>query len=139
MRDEKTGKDFTTGTPIQLIIENKDAKSKDYKDIANKFRPSHADFTYTAKYGIRDWRGGGRASARETATRVAAGAVARKIIPKISIKGALVQLGNKTINRKHWRWSEIDKNPFYCPDPKAVKEWETYLTSIRKKAHLAVL
>lgn len=126
----------TTGTPLSLIIENVDAKSKDYGDIKDKFRPGHADFTYDAKYGIRDYRGGGRSSARETAMRVAAGAVARKILTAqlgdISIRAAVVQIGTQKIDRTRWDWSAVDQNPFFCPDPVAAKAWEDYLDSIRK-------
>ena len=123
----------TTGTPISLIIENTDQRSKDYSDIADKFRPGHADITYRQKYGIRDPRGGGRASARETAARVAAGAVARKVLGHdVAIRGALIQLGPHTITRDNWDWAEIARNPFWCPDPKAVAGWESYLDAIRK-------
>src|SRR3984885_11455172 len=103
----------TTGTPISLMIENVDAKSKDYSEIKDKFRPGHADFTYQAKYGIRDYRGGGRSSARETASRVAAGAVARKVLPGVTVRGALVQMGPHKIDRDKWDWDEIAKNPFF--------------------------
>ena len=123
---------LTTGTPIALLIENVDQRSKDYGDIKDKFRPGHADFTYDAKYGIRDYRGGGRSSARETAARVAAGAVARKVIPGVQVRGALVQLGPHRVNRGLWDWAEVDRNPFFCPDPEAAKAWETYLDEIRK-------
>ena len=124
----------TTGTPISLVIYNKDQKSKDYNDIKNKFRPGHADYTYQMKYGIRDYRGGGRASARETAMRVAAGAVAKKILGnKIKITGALIQLGEKKINEKNWDWNQVEKNDFFCPDIKVVKSWESYLSKIRKE------
>lgn len=124
----------TTGTPISLIIYNQDQKSKDYGDIAAKFRPGHADYTYMEKYGIRDYRGGGRSSARETAMRVAAGAIARKVLgSKIKIRGALTQIGKHPINRDRWDWKQIDKNPFWSPDPIAAKDWEGYLDSIRKK------
>jgi len=109
----------TTGTPISLMIKNNDQRSKDYEDIKNKFRPGHADITYQIKYGIRDYRGGGRASARETAMRVAAGAVARKILGnKIKIKRALIQIGEKKINLDNWDWKEVNKNNFFCPDKK---------------------
>lgn len=122
----------TTGTPISLMIENTDARSKDYSDIKDKFRPGHADYTYMAKYGIRDYRGGGRSSARETACRVAAGAIARKILgDAVSIRGAVVQLGSQTIDRTRWNWDEVDNNPFWCPDREAAAGWETYLDSIR--------
>lgn len=123
----------TTGTPIMLLIANEDQRSKDYDAIKDKFRPGHADFAYEAKYGIRDHRGGGRSSARETAARVAAGAVARKIIPGVVIRGALVQMGAKTIDRMRWDWDEVDRNPFFCPDAGAAAEFETYLDEIRKE------
>jgi chorismate synthase len=124
---------LTTGTPIQLLIENQDQRSKDYGDIAERFRPGHADYTYWAKYGIRDYRGGGRASARETATRVAAGAVARIILGSgIRIRGALVQLGPHRIDRSRWDWDEIDRNPLFCPDSGSVALWSDILDSIRK-------
>lgn len=125
--------DVTTGAPISLLIENTDARSKDYDDIKDKFRPGHADYTYWVKYGIRDYRGGGRSSARETACRVAAGAVARKILgPKISIRGAVVQIGPHKIDRAKWDWDEIGKNPFFCPDADAAKVWADYLDEVRK-------
>ena len=124
----------TTGTPISLLIKNKDVKSKDYSDIKDKFRPGHADFTYHKKYGVRDYRGGGRASARETAARVAASAVARKVLGnKVKIRGALIQIGNKKINRNNWDWEQIEKNDFFCPDKLTVKKWEKYINSIRKQ------
>ena len=123
----------TTGTPISLLIKNKDVKSKDYSEIRDKFRPGHADFTYQMKYGFRDYRGGGRASARETVARVAAGAIARKILGnKVKIRGALTQIGKKKINRKNWDWEEVVKNDFFCPDKKSVTQWEKYINSIRK-------
>ena len=123
----------TTGTPISLLIYNQDQKSKDYDDIKNKFRPGHADLTYQLKYGIRDYRGGGRASARETAMRVAAGAVAKKILgSKIKVRGALIQIGNKKINKLNWDWDEVSQNNFFSPDKKIVKTWENYLNKIRK-------
>ena len=130
--DERTGGLRTTGAPIALQIENIDQRSKDYSEIRDKFRPGHADFTYQEKYGIRDYRGGGRSSARETACRVAAGAVARLVIPQVNIRGCLVQMGPSKINRKNWDWSQIDQNPFFCPDAEAAKNWETYLDSVRK-------
>ena len=128
----------TTGTPISLQIENIDKKSKDYSEILDKFRPGHADYTYQEKFGIRDYRGGGRASARETAMRVAAGAIARKLLGKnVNIRGALVQIGEKKINRNNWSWNEVDKNPFFCPDKNAAKDWEIYLNNIRKEGFLS--
>ena len=130
--DEATGALLTTGTPISLMIENVDARSKDYSDIKDRYRPGHADFTYEAKYGIRDWRGSGRASARETATRVAAGAIARKIVPGMNIRGALVQIGKHAVDRSRWDWDEVDKNDFFCPDAKTAALWADYLDGIRK-------
>ena len=124
----------TTGTPISLLIKNKDVKSKDYSDIKDKFRPGHADYTYHKKYGVRDYRGGGRASARETAARVAASAIARKVLGnKVKIRGALIQIGNKKINRNNWDWKQIEKNDFFCPDKLTVTKWEKYINSIRKQ------
>ena len=124
----------TTGTALSLMIRNQDARSRDYSTIKDKFRPGHADYTYWRKYGIRDYRGGGRSSARETACRVAAGAVARKILGnKIKIRGAMVQMGEMEIDHAKWRWSNVSKNPFWCPDSAAAKEWETYLDSVRKR------
>ena len=123
----------TTGTPIQLLIENVDQRSKDYRNIADRFRPGHADYTYWKKYGIRDYRGGGRASARETASRVAAGAVARKVLgPGIAIRGALVQIGPHAIERAAWDWSAVEDNPFWCPDRAMAARWAEYLDQIRK-------
>ncbi len=123
----------TTGTPISLIIDNQDQRSKDYTEIKDKFRPGHADYTYLSKYGIRDYRGGGRSSARETAARVAAGAVARKVLgDAIVIRGALVQIGDKKIDRDNWNWGELSNNPFWCPDAKMAAEWESHLDEIRK-------
>src|ERR1700693_5156395 len=122
-----------TGTPIQLLIENVDQRSKDYRNIADRFRPGHADYTYWKKYGLRDYRGGGRASARETASRGAAGAVARKVLgPDISIRGALVQIGPHAIDRTAWDWSAIEDNPFWCPDRAMAARWAEYLDGIRK-------
>jgi len=129
---EEEGQLLTTGTPIALHIDNEDARSKDYAEIAASFRPGHADFTYQAKYGIRDWRGSGRASARETATRVAAGAVARKVIAGVSVRGALVQVGPHRIDRANWNWAEVDNNPFFSPDAKAATLWADYLDGVRK-------
>ena len=123
----------TTGTPIGLQIQNVDQRSKDYGEIKDRFRPGHADFTYEAKYGIRDYRGGGRSSARETAMRVAAGAVARKVLGEgISIRGALVQIGDDKVDRENWNWDAVEQNPFWCPDPKASMRWEEQLLAIRK-------
>jgi len=127
----------TTGAPISFIIQNKDQRSKDYNKLKNIFRPGHADFTYEKKYGIHDHRGGGRSSARETAMRVVAGAIARKILAtnlgkKFYIKGALIQLGSLHINRQNWNWSNVEKNPFWCPDQSMVKIWEKYLLDVRK-------
>jgi len=127
----------TTGTPIAMLIENTDARSKDYADTAELFRPGHADYTYQAKYGIRDWRGGGRQSARETAMRVAAGAVARKVLNALlpsgaTIRGAMVQMGPHGIDRARWDWEEIERNPFWCPDAAAAAKWEGFLDEVRK-------
>ncbi len=130
--DDDSGQQVTTGTPICLMIENVDQRSKDYGDIKDSFRPGHADFTYLEKYGIRDYRGGGRQSARETAARVAAGAIARKIVPGMRVRGALVQVGVHEISRDNWDWDEIDRNPFFCPDAEMVETWTTYLDDIRK-------
>ncbi|MGD9538525.1 MAG: chorismate synthase [Alphaproteobacteria bacterium] len=124
----------TTGTPISLLIENEDVRSKDYDEIAGKFRPGHADFTYMAKYGIRDHRGGGRSSARETATRVAAGAIARKLLGlDVTIQGAVIQVGTQRIERARFDWEETARNPFFCPDAEAVPRWEDYLDAVRKR------
>ena len=126
----------TTGTPIQLMIRNTDQRSKDYGDIASKFRPGHADITYWQKYGIRDPRGGGRSSARETAARVAAGGVAREAIkalaPGLEVKGYMVQMGPHQIDRDRFDWDQIDANPFWTPDPTAAQEWAAYLDGLRK-------
>jgi len=126
------GVQLTTGTPIALQIENTDQRSKDYGDIKDKFRPGHADYTYLAKYGIRDYRGGGRSSARETAMRVAAGAVARKVIGRMTVRGALVQIGPHGIDRQNWDWEEVDRNPFFCPDAETAAVWADYLEGVRK-------
>ena len=126
----------TTGTPIQLMIRNTDQRSKDYGDIAEKFRPGHADITYWQKYGIRDYRGGGRSSARETAARVAAGGVARaalsKLAPDLSVTGYMVGMGEHHINRDRFDWDQIDQNPFWTPDASAAIEWASYLDGLRK-------
>jgi len=132
----------STGTPIQLMIRNTDQRSKDYGDIVEKFRPGHADITYWQKYGIRDYRGGGRSSARETAARVAAGGIARaalaQLVPDLKITGYMTQMGSKHIDRSRFDWSEIDRNDFWIPDAAAVAEWEAYLTHLRKDAHNSV-
>ena len=130
--DDAAGRQVTTGTPVSLVIENVDQRSKDYGDIATKFRPGHADFTYREKYGIRDFRGGGRSSARETAMRVAAGAIARKVVEGVTIRAALVQMGPHRIDRARWDWAEVARNPFFCPDPVAAAAWEGYLDGVRK-------
>jgi len=129
---ESDGIQRTTGTPIGLLIENVDQRSKDYAAVAQAYRPGHADFTYDTKYGIRDPRGGGRSSARETAMRVAAGAIARKIVPDIRIRGALVQMGPHRIDRANWNWDEVNNNPFFCPDARAAAFYADYLDGIRK-------
>lgn len=131
-RDPKAGSQVTTGTPIALLIENEDQRSKDYDAIKDKYRPGHADFTYEMKYGVRDWRGGGRSSARETATRVAAGAIARKILPRVKVQGALIALGAHAIDRTKWDWAETRRNPFFCPDAEAAILFEEKLDAIRK-------
>jgi chorismate synthase len=130
--DETAGRQVTTGTPITLVIDNVDQRSKDYSDIKNKYRPGHADFTYDIKYGVRDYRGGGRQSARETATRVAAGAIARKVVPAVTVRGALVQMGPHRIDRARWDWAEVDKNPFFCPDAEKAAFFADYLDGLRK-------
>jgi len=130
---DDTGQQVTTGTSIGLMIENVDQRSKDYGDIKGKYRPGHADYTYDMKYGIRDYRGGGRSSARETAMRVAAGAIARKVIPGVTIRAALVQMGPEAIDRSRWDWDEVDRNPFFCPDAKKAAFYEGYLDAIRKE------
>ena len=130
--EDAAGRQVTTGTPIALMIENTDQRSKDYSDIKDKYRPGHADFTYEAKYGIRDYRGGGRSSARETAARVAAGAVARKVIPGITVRAALVQMGPHKIDRANWDWTEVARNPFFCPDKAKAEFYAEYLDDIRK-------
>jgi chorismate synthase len=131
--DETTGEQVTTGTPIALVIDNVDQRAKDYSEIKDKYRPGHADYTYDAKYGIRDYRGGGRQSARETATRVAAGAIARKIVPGMTVRGALIQMGPHSIERARWNWDEVERNPFFCPDAEKAKFFEGYLDEIRKR------
>ena len=131
--DDRTNGQITTGTPISLMIENTDQRSKDYGDIRDKYRPGHADFAYDAKYGVRDYRGGGRSSARETAARVAAGAIARKILGNdIKVRGALVQIGEKKVDRSNWNWDETSQNPLWCPNADTAKDWADYLDGIRK-------
>ncbi len=124
----------TTGTPIGLHIDNVDQRSRDYGEIKDQFRPSHADYTYLKKYGVRDYRGGGRQSARETAVRVAAGAIARKILgDTVSIRGAVIQIGTQKIDRSKWDWDATGDNPFWCPDRQAAQGWEGYLDDVRKR------
>ncbi|MEM8796821.1 MAG: chorismate synthase [Pseudomonadota bacterium] len=132
MPDDKTGRTLSTGTPISMVIENTDQRSKDYSEIRERYRPGHADFTYDAKYGIRDYRGGGRSSARETAARVAAGAIARKVISNVTIRGALVQMGPHKVDRSRWSWDEVHNNPFFAPDAEAASFFADYLDGIRK-------
>lgn len=131
--DDRTKGPVTTGTPIALLIENTDQRPKDYSEIRDKFRPGHADYTYFAKYGVRDYRGGGRSSARETAARVAAGAIARKVIPQVLVRGALIQMGPHRIDRTNWDWHEVERNPFFTPDAKAAELWGDYLDEVRKR------
>ena len=133
--DERDGILKTTGTPISLLIENTDQRSKDYSEIKDKYRPGHADFTYHQKYGIRDYKGSGRASARETAARVAAGAVARLVISEVKVRASLVQIGPHKIDYANFDWAEVDRNPFFCADPKAAAMWEGYLDGIRKEGN----
>ncbi|WP_374545556.1 chorismate synthase [Rhodoblastus sp.] len=129
---DDSGVQMTTGAPIALLIENTDQRSKDYGEIKDSYRPGHADYVYDAKYGIRDYRGGGRSSARETAARVAAGAVARKVIPGVKIRAALVQVGPHKIDRSRWDWDEVSRNQLFCPDAIAAATWADYLDEIRK-------
>ncbi len=131
--DERTAGPRTTGTPIALVIDNTDARPRDYAEIARVFRPGHADVAYSAKYGLRDYRGSGRASARETASRVAAGAVARKVLGEtIAIRGALVQIGSHAVDRGRWDWGEVENNALWCPDAAMAAIWETHLEAVRK-------
>jgi chorismate synthase len=131
--DDRTDGQVTTGTPISLQIENTDQRSKDYSEIRDSYRPGHADYVYDQKYGVRDYRGGGRSSARETATRVAAGAIARLVLgPAITIRAAVVQVGPHAINYDNWNWEECEKNPFWCPDAEAAAKWEEFLDATRK-------
>ena len=134
---DETGTQVTTGTPIALEIANVDARSKDYGEIKDKFRPGHADYTSLLKYGLRDWRGSGRASARETAMRVAAGAIARKVVPGMRVRGALTQIGPYEIDRRNWDWEEVGNNPFFCPDVKTARVWGEFLDQVRKKGSSA--
>lgn len=122
----------TTGTPIALLIENVDERSKDYAEIKDKYRPGHADYAYDVKYGVRDYRGGGRASARETAARVAAGAIARKVLPGLTVRGALIQIGPHRVDRRRWDWDEIERNPFFCPDATMAAVVADFLDAVRK-------
>jgi chorismate synthase len=131
--DEASGEQVTTGAPIALIIDNVDQRSKDYSAIKDKYRPGHADYTYDVKYGVRDYRGGGRQSARETAMRVAAGAVARKVVPGLLVRGALVQIGTLCVDRARWDWAEVDRNPFFSPDADKASEFADYLDGVRKR------
>ena len=131
--DDRTDGPVTTGTPISLMIENVDQRGRDYDDIRDLYRPGHADYVYDAKYGLRDYRGGGRSSARETAARVAAGAVARRVLGEsVQIRAAVVQIGKIAIDRARWDWAETENNPFWCPDVEAAKRWEELLDSTRK-------
>ncbi|WP_375660559.1 MULTISPECIES: chorismate synthase [unclassified Bartonella] len=123
----------TTGTPISLLIRNTDQRSKDYSSIAHQYRPGHADYTYDIKYGIRDFRGGGRSSARETAARVAAGAFARKIVPGLIVRGAVIAIGPHNINRDRWDWSEVNNNPFFTADAEMVHIFSDYISELRKE------
>jgi len=127
----------TTGAPVSLMIENLDQRPKDYSEIKDLFRPGHADYTYFKKYGVRDYRGGGRASARETAVRVAAGAIARKLLEKevsaeVAVRGAMVQMGPHEIDRERWDWAEVEANPFWCPDAETAAAWADELEAVRK-------
>ena len=132
--DDRTPHPVTTGTPISLMIENTDQRSKDYSEIRDRYRPGHADYTYDQKYGVRDYRGGGRSSARETAARVAAGAVARRVLGEsVQIRGAVMQIGEHRVEQSRCDWTTVTDNPFWCPDPVMAREWESYLDEIRKQ------
>lgn len=131
-QDDRTDGQVTTGTPISMLIENVDQRSRDYSEIATQFRPGHADYPYFAKYGVRDYRGGGRASARETAARVAAGAVARKVIAGVTIRAAVTQIGPHAIDRSRFDWDQRQENPFWAPDAQIVPVWEEHLEKVRK-------
>ncbi|XBQ16320.1 MAG: chorismate synthase [Oceanicaulis sp.] len=134
--DERTGGQVTTGAPISLMIENVDQRSKDYSDIRDKWRPGHADFTYDMKYGVRDYRGGGRSSARETAMRVAAGAIARKVLgSEVSVRAALIQIGPRRIEAERWDWNAIDNNDFFCPDAETAALWAEDMDAARKSGN----
>jgi len=131
--DARTPKQVTTGTPISMIIDNVDQRSRDYADLATRFRPGHADYAYFAKYGVRDYRGGGRQSARETAARVAAGAIARKVLGEgVVVRGAVIQIGGHKVDRARWDWAETANNAFWSPDPAMVPVWEQHLETTRK-------
>lgn len=131
--DERTNGPVTTGAPISLMIENTDQRSKDYSDIRDTWRPGHADYTYDAKYGVRDYRGGGRSSARETAARVAAGAIARKVLgAEVTIRAALIQIGERRIDRSRWDWDQVDRNDFFCPDAETAEKWADDMDAVRK-------
>ena len=131
--DDRTDGPITTGTPISLMIENVDQRSKDYSEIRDRYRPGHADHSYDAKYGVRDYRGGGRSSARETAARVAAGAIARQVLgDTVQIRGAVVQIGAHMIDPENWDWAQTSQNPFWCPDAEMAARWEDYLDTVRK-------
>jgi chorismate synthase len=130
---DESGRDVTTGTPIALLIENVDQRSKDYSEIKDTYRPGHADYTYDAKYGLRDYRGGGRQSARETAARVAAGAIARKIVSGMVVRGALIQIGPYKIDRARWDWEHVLESPFFCPDASIEPKFEQFLDGVRKE------
>jgi len=131
--DEASGQEVTTGTPIALVVENVDQRSRDYADIKDKYRPGHAGYTYDVKYGLHDYRGGGRASARETATRVAAGAIARKVVPGMVVRAALIQMGPHKVDRARWDWDQVGENPFFCPDAALVPILENFLDDVRKR------
>jgi chorismate synthase len=130
---DESGREVTTGTPIALVIENVDQRSKDYSEIKDTYRPGHADYTYDAKYGIRDYRGGGRQSARETAARVAGGAIARRIVPGMVVRGALIQIGPHKVDRARWDWEHVLESPFFCPDASIEPQFEQFLDGVRKQ------
>jgi len=137
MRDPDSGEQVTTGAPIALLIDNVDQRSKDYSEIKDVYRPGHADYTYDVKYGLRDYRGGGRSSARETATRVAAGAIARKLVPGLMVRGALIQIGPHKIDRANWDFAQVEENPFFSPDAGSVGVFSEFLDGIRKSGSSA--